>query len=134
MPTSCDGIACPANGSIGGETLPRESQYQATASLRYDGTLAIASGLDYYLGADASYKSKQYVDPLNMTWVPDRFLVNLNAGVTRGRVSLVAYVHNLLDEKYASASTYSLSPTSNIRYNVMLGERQTIGATLRYKF
>lgn len=131
IPTVCDGVTCPANGSIGGNMLPRQSRYQASASLRYDGELP--SGHPFWIGGDASYKSRQYVDPLLLTYVPARTLVNLNFGTTIGKVNVEAFVHNLFDSEYVSSVSYNLG-SRNIRYEAILGELRTAGVTLRYRY
>ncbi len=131
IPTVCDGIVCPVNGSIGGNILPRESRYQANGTLRYDGELS--GGIKYWIGGDISYKSRQYIDPLLLTYVPDRTLTNLNIGVAVGKFNVEAFVHNLFNTAYVSSVSYNLG-TNNIRYEAVLGELRTAGVTLRFKY
>ncbi len=130
--TICDGVTCPSNGSIGGNLLARQSQHQATGTIRYTGEV----GQRFYsVGADIAYKSRQYVDPLVLTWVPDRTLINLNASIDlTSQVSLQAFVKNVMDEEYVTSATYNLAGSNNVRYEGVLGERRTAGVTLRYTY
>lgn len=130
--TICDDVVCPANGSIGGNLLARQSQHQATATVRYTGEIAARS---FSVGADIAYKSKQYVDPLVLTWVPDRTLINLNASLDlTSQLRLEGFVKNLLDEEYVTSATYNLAGSNQVRYEGVLGERRTAGVTLRYRY
>jgi iron complex outermembrane recepter protein len=129
----CDGITCPQDGSIGGNSLPRQSRLQASLGLRQEGSLAAFGGLEFTLGGDLSYKSKQYVDPLILTWAPDRTLLNLNASVSRGAWSLEFFARNALDSDYVASATYNLTGNRNVRYEGVLGERRTWGATVRFR-
>jgi len=130
----CNGITCPADGSIGGNQLAVESKYQATFGLQYEGELPINDAVHYSVGGDVDYRSIQYVDPLLLTWVPATTLVNLNGSLDYKGFELEAYVKNLLDLKYVSGAVYTLAPTTDVRYEVSLGERRTIGFTLRYHY
>jgi iron complex outermembrane receptor protein len=130
----CDGIVCPRDGSIGGNLLARQSQYQAAALIRYEGETTFWKGSRYFLAGDISYKSKQFVDPLLLAWVPDRTLLNASGGISAGPVSFEVFVRNLLDKKFVTASQYVLAGNTNVRYNGILGERRTAGVTLRYRF
>jgi iron complex outermembrane receptor protein len=130
----CDGVTCPQDGSIGGNELARQSKLQMTGGLRYDRSVSALDEANVWFDSDVSYKSRQYVDPLLLTWAPSRVLVNAFAGISHGSLTLEAFVRNLLDEKYASAAAYNLSPNTNIRYAVALGERRTFGITARFKY
>ncbi len=130
----CDDVACPADGSIGGNDLPRQSKFQASAGFRYENELDGIENSSFWLGANVNHKSKQYLDPMTLTIVPDRTLFNLYSGVSIGRVSVEAWVRNLFDEEYVSSSTFNLSPPGEIRYGPVFGEKRTFGLTVRYSY
>ena len=130
----CNGITCPADGSIGGNELAVVSKYQATFGIQYEGRLPFADAVHYTVGGDIDYKSKQFIDPLLLTWVPDTTLVNLNGTLDYKGFELQAYVKNLFDLKYVSGAVYTLAPVTDVRYEVSLGERRTVGVTLRYHY
>lgn len=132
--TICDGITCPADGSIGGNTLARQSKYQASAYFSYTDVVPYWDGGEFTIGGDVGYKSKQYIDPLLLTWADDRVLVNLNGSVSFGRFRLEAFIKNLLDEEYAASATYNLTGLRQVRYQGTLGEKRTMGLTLRYRY
>ena len=130
----CDGVTCPSDGSIGGNQLSRQSKYQGSAFFSYTDELPGWSGANFTIGGDVGYKSKQYIDPLLLAWAPDRFLVNLNASIAYDRFRLEGFVKNLFDEEYASGATYNLTGLRQVRYEGVLGEKRTVGVTLRYKY
>ena len=132
--TVCNGITCPADGRIGGNQLPVQSRYQGTLGIEYAGTLPVGEGAKFRLGADVDFRSRQYVDPLLLTWVPHRTLVNLNGVLSYRNLELQVFVKNLLDLKYAAGSVYDIEPPTNIAYEVSLGERRTVGVTMRFHY
>ena len=46
-----------------------------------------------------NYKSKQYLDAANLTWIKSRTVVNGRVGVTLGDFSLEVFATNLLNNK-----------------------------------
>ena len=68
-----------------------------------------------------------------LTWAPDRTLLNLNASVSRGSWALEIFARNVLDSDYVASATYNLTGNRNVRYEGVLGERRTWGATIRFR-
>ena len=129
----CNGITCPANGSIAGNQLAVESKYQATFGLHYDGNLELRELIHYSVGGDIDYKSRQYVDPVLLTYVPATTLVNLNGLLSYKNYEIDFFAKNLFNLKYASSAVYTLMPT-DLRYEVGLGDLRTYGMTVRVKY
>ncbi len=52
---------------------------------------------------DVAYESRKYTDPANFSWIGERTLVNLRAGVQSGPWDVTAYVRNLMDDDTPTA-------------------------------
>lgn len=127
----CDGVVCPVDGDIGGNTLNRVPKLQGNLGAQYSGNTT--AGNTYYVRGDVTYQSKQYMELLNVGWVPERTLFNARAGYTGGEgtweVSL--WAKNLLDKKYVSNSLF-LGFSNG--YVASLGDRRTYGMTASFNF
>ena len=126
----CDGITCPADGDISGNQLSRSSRIQLTGGINFSrkfGGWGISSRLD------TSYQSKQYLEPLNLGWVPARQLYNasLRLSSPQSTMELTAWVKNLTDEDYASNS-FVIGVFN--QYLVGKGARRTFGTNLKFSF
>lgn len=126
----CDGITCPADGEIGGNQLARTSKIQLSGGLNYD-TYVGAWGLGARL--DTNFQSKQYVDPLNLAWVPKRQLTNASIRVVSPDFhwEVSGWIKNITDEDYA-ANSFLLGVFN--QYMVGKGAARTFGMNLKYKF
>ena len=126
----CDGVTCPADGDIGGNQLARTSKIQLSAGLNYD-TYVGAWGLGARL--DTNYQSRQYVDPLNLAWVPERQLTNASLRLVSPDFhwEISGWVKNITDEDYA-ANSFLIGVFN--QYMVGKGAARTFGANLKYKF
>ncbi len=126
----CDGVTCPADGSVGGNQLARTSRIQGSLGLNY---LTDISG--WYLNArlESHYQSKQYLTPLNLGWVPDRLLTNLSfsVGSPDETWEVIGWGKNITDEDYP-ANAFVLGVFN--QYLVGKGPRRTWGASLKYNF
>ena len=126
-----DDDVCPADGSIGGNTLQRSSSFQWNVGAQYDGILT--SEIDYFLRADYAGQSKQYVSELNLAEIPSRALLNLRAGLSHGNWSADIWATNVTDEEYVSNAFYVILPFG-ADIIPTFGNRRRIGATLSYDF
>ena len=131
VPLVCDNKACPTNGDVSGNQGARQSKWQSTVGAEWADALPGTLDLNYYIRADASYQSKQYVNTINISWIPSRTVVNASMGVQNGKYELQLWSRNLLDKKYVS-SVIEGSP--NVQYNAYLGERLTFGLTAKLKY
>ncbi len=124
-----------------GNQLPLSSRTSANLGIQYDTALASFADAELFARADISYKSKQFVDAANLTWIDDRTQVNLRGGVTRGPWKVEVFVINAFDnDDYISpAQNVILDPffqlTGPFRYlNVGLPTLRTYGAQIGYTF
>ena len=100
----CDDAFCPADGEVGGKTLPRQSKTQGSFGLQYDTELT--ADLDFYARGDVTYSSKQYVDAMNFGWSPNRYNVNASLGVSGDNWSVSAWGENLFDTTHVVSSLF----------------------------
>ncbi len=131
VPLVCDNKACPTSGDIGGNQGARQSKWQSTVGAEWQDDLPGTFDLKYYLRADASYQAKQFVNTINISWIPARTLVNSSIGLQHNSYELQLWSRNLFDKKYV-ASVIEGAP--NVQYNAYLGERRTFGLTLKAKY
>lgn len=126
---ACDGVVCPADGSIGGNDLQRQPPFQINLGATYSG--ALAGGWDWYLRGDVSHQNKQFIDELNLAWLPDRTLVNARFEVSNGPWTAALWAKNLFDEEYAANAFFIATPFGT-SYVPLLGAKQTIGLTVTF--
>ena len=88
--------------SINGQLYPdmsgnmprRSSKHTANLSAEYARTLV--DDIDGFIRLDGSYRSKQYNDDINISYVGARTIVNLRAGIQTEHYDLAVWVPNLL--------------------------------------
>ncbi len=132
---NCDGTVCPTGPVvIGGNQVERIPEFDSFAGLGFEGD--IGSTGEFYLRGDVTYQTKQFVDEANLAWVPDRMLVNAQAGVTFGPVSVRAVVQNLLDKDYVSNSLFLIGTGGALSssYVPILGYGRTARVTVGLEF
>ncbi len=130
-PAVCDNVTCPMNGDVGGNQMERQSKWQATFGTEWRADLPLGSDLEYFVRGDAAYQSKQYIEAMNLAWVPGRTIVNATTGISGSTYDVLLWARNLFDKQYVSGVTLG-SP--NAFYNGYLGERRTIGITASFKY
>lgn len=126
----CDGVTCPSDGDISGNQLSRTSREQFSLGINY---FTDVFGLGLSSRIDTSYQSRQFVEPLNLAWVPSRQIVNaslkLNSG--NGAWEFSSWGRNLTNEDYA-ANSFFIGVFN--QYMVGKGPGRTFGGTLKYNF
>ncbi len=130
----CDNVICPSSGDISGKQLERVPQFDANAYLRYG--RALREELSFFVRADVQYQTKQYLEEMNIGWVPERTLVDTAAGLSWRRFDVQLWARNLFDEQYVTSSL-ALVGTGGARtmqYAPFLGEQRTVGITVSAKF
>jgi iron complex outermembrane receptor protein len=70
---------CADDGEVGGNQLARTSKVQVNSGFTYN--LVFDSGWMVSTRYDFTYQSKQYVTPLNLAWVPERFISNASINI-----------------------------------------------------
>ncbi len=131
IPAVCDDVVCKRNGDISGKQTERQSKVQASFAVEWHDALPFGQDLHYFLRSDLSYQSKQFNDAVNISWIPARTLLNANIGIENEKYDLQLWSRNLTDEQYV-ASVIVGAP--NTQYNAYLGERRTVGLTLKAHF
>ena len=131
IPAVCDDIVCKKNGDISGKQTERQSKVQASAAIEWRDALPFGQGLKYFLRSDVSYQSKQFNDAVNISWIPARTLVNASIGMENEKYDLQLWSRNLTDRQYVASV---LVGVPNTQYNAYLGERRTVGLTLKAHF
>lgn len=128
----CDGVVCPADGSIGGNSLPRQPEQQLSLGAELSGT--VRGNWDWLIRGDIAYQSKQYVDELELAWFGERTLINARAELQMGdKLNLALWGKNLGDEHYSSAAFFIATPFGT-SYVPIFGQLRTLGLTARYAF
>jgi iron complex outermembrane recepter protein len=126
----CDDVICPADGDISGNQLARTSKVQGSLGLNY---IQDWNAWTFNARLDTNYQSKQYIEPVNLSWVPARQITNasLKVNFPDWHWELNTWVKNLTDEDYVANSFYI---GVFDQYMVGKGAPRTWGATLKYKF
>ena len=127
----CDDVVCAVDGSVGGNDLPRSSDFQWNFGIQYDGSLA--NGFGYFLRADVVGQSEQFVSEINTATIPERTLLNLRAGLNGDAWSAEFWVKNATDERYVSNAFYIPSPFF-VDYVPTFGNQRRFGFALNYRF
>lgn len=99
--TSSDQIRAEAGnicGDYSGNFVGRTPKHALNFGGEYRGQ--IGSGRDsWFIGANALYRSKRFVDESNLATLPDYWRVGLRAGVEIGALSVTGYIDNLFDDR-----------------------------------
>jgi iron complex outermembrane receptor protein len=131
--------ACPPGSrgcslNVGGNRIPRSSEWQALASATWTWPLG---GNELYLRGDVNHESEKFTNALNAQSYGERTLFNVRLGWVRNGLEVALWGRNLLDEEYIvssinepefgrlPASTFSTAFPANTR---------TFGVTARYEF
>ncbi|MEP1660247.1 MAG: TonB-dependent receptor, partial [Anderseniella sp.] len=129
------------DGGFNGNQLPLTSKYSGTLGVEFYGDIENWEDAGWYIRTNLNYKSKQFVDAANLTWIKGRSVVNGRIGFTKGDLSLEVFANNLLNNKqYTSiAQNVILTPDfsltgANGYLNVGLPEKRTIGIKAGLKF
>lgn len=81
---------------LNGLHVPRTSNLTANLGLQYNGSLPGDWG--WFARADLRYESKRYTTQTNWSWIPERTLLNLRAGLESGRYRFTVYVNNATND------------------------------------
>jgi outer membrane receptor protein involved in Fe transport len=85
------------NGDVSGRWIPSAPEHSVVLGVVV--SKPVSAGLTAMFRTDAAYESERYVAPSNFTWIGERVLVNLRAGVESERWTVTAYVRNLMDDQ-----------------------------------
>ncbi len=140
---TCVGRDIDGNGSIdrfqpdiGGNQLNRTSKVTGSLGLEY--AIPVLGDSRLVARFDAAYRSKQYGDFINATWVPGRTRANLRVGLEREHFDAVVWVENLTnddtpDQVSQNASNNLAASLAWQSTSINLPQRR-YGITGRYRF
>lgn len=122
-----------------GKENPNTSKYSTTVGAQYSGDLS--ADASWFVRSDYVFKSGMWSDAANIVKTPDMHIVNGRIGVSKGGVSIEAFVTNLFDtEAYTTISDASVL-AGNFAYSayssgliVGLPDKRTVGVQMKYKF
>jgi iron complex outermembrane receptor protein len=125
-----------------GKQLPLASKYSANLSAQYGMPISAWDDGSWFVRGDLSWKDKQFLNPANITWIKARTVVNFRAGITRGPLSIDAFVLNAFNDKnYVAGFQGGIiapapTPSGTAESYVIVGlpDLRTYGARLAYKF
>lgn len=123
-----------------GNQLPLTSKYSANIGAQYTGSLGDENS--WFIRGDLNYKSRQFVDPANLTWISGRTQVNARIGFTIDKFSIEGFATNLFNNRQytAIAQNNLLEPSFFLAaqpfgyLNVALPELRTLGIRGSYRF
>ena len=128
----CDGIVCAVDGNIGGNDLPRSSDTQWNIGAQYDGSIG-GTALDYFVRADLTGQSEQFVSEVNLAEIPSRTLLNIRGGISSEDWSAELWVRNATDEEYVSNAFFVALPFG-VSYVPTFGPQRRVGVDFKYNF
>lgn len=124
----------PCSTSIGGKRLVDSSRHTMNGMMRY--TRPIGQDMNWFAQLDVSYKSKLYVDQLNLIFIKGRAIGNARAGIATDTFDLTAWVTNFTDDDTPSrgglfgTNLNILTQTLTVTY----APRRQFGITGTYRF
>ncbi len=116
---------------VDGNQLARTSEHMAIGAINYVDEWF--NGWTVSARIDASYQSKQYINPLNVGYVDERTLYNGSVNFTGpdGHWDVTIWGKNLDDEEYVQ-SVFNTALFNNML--VANGQGRTWGGTIKYNF
>ncbi len=130
------------DGDFDGNQLPLTSKYSANASFQYTGDINSWEDGSFFVRGDLNWKSKQFIDAGNLTWIEDRAVVNVRAGFTNDGYTFELFATNLFDDRnYTTAAqnnllepTFALAGEAFGYVNTGLPEGRIVGVRAGFEF
>ncbi|MFM2371838.1 MAG: pesticin receptor [Pseudomonadota bacterium] len=82
-----------------GKKLPLTSQYSFAITPEFSGDIPGREDATWFIRSDINYKSKQYLDAANLTWIKGRAVVNGRIGVKIENIGIEVFANNLLNNR-----------------------------------
>ena len=133
------------DGDVSGNTILRQSEWQANASLSYRRPLR--ADWDFYTRADLLYQGEQFVGLDSQAVVPAKTTANLRIGFNFGNFGVEAWAENLFDDDTPVSSFrdvfFNNTPDGVAsdpgdffawRLSTLHPRRRAMGLTARYRF
>ena len=134
---NCTNCSPYASFNASGKYLPFAPLFSATAGVQYANKADVYGVLsDWYVRADYVYRDGVNIQPSNTVKTPDINLLNLRAGLTRGRFGIDAYVNNVTNNKsYVTGfNNYDFTTFAHTAVMVGLPTLITAGVDLKFKY
>jgi iron complex outermembrane receptor protein len=136
------GAVCVADPAGSGAFFPDISGLQprrssdTTANLALNYSHPINNNLSFFAAANASYRSKQFMDEINTTYVPERVISNFSAGVSGESFDVTLWIKNAFDEDAPDFAQIFQSDLNSFRpvASIVGIPRRRIGLTARFRF
>jgi iron complex outermembrane receptor protein len=136
------GVNCVADPAGSGDFFPDMSGAQpkrssdTTANLDIQYSRPFSNDMFWFVGANGAYRSEQAMDEMELAWVPERTIANVNAGINGADYNVTLWVKNVFDE---DAPEYSQNFTTDLNVRIPTATivgipRRRIGITARYNF
>ena len=82
-----------------GNKLPLTSQYSFAITPEFSGDIPGRDNATWFIRSDVNYKSRQFLDAANLTWIGSRTVVNGRVGVKLDNIGIEVFANNLLNNK-----------------------------------
>lgn len=133
------------DGDVSGNTVLRQSEWQANASLSY--RIPVRGAWNFYTRADLLYQGEQFVGLENQGIIPARTTANLRIGFDTDRFGAELWAENLFDDDTPVSSFRDVffnntpdgieSDAGDFfawRLSTLHPKRRAIGLTIRYRY
>jgi outer membrane receptor protein involved in Fe transport len=118
------------DANVGGNQLARVSKDQYTWG--FNVVTDVADGWTMTARLDGNYQSKQYIDPLNIGYIPSRTLWNASVKLAApNNWEFIAWGKNITDKEYITGA-FVMSLFN--KYIVSYGAGESYGITAKYNF
>jgi outer membrane receptor protein involved in Fe transport len=113
----------------------RSSNHTANLDIQYSAPFG-NNGMIWFVGGNSSYRSMQYMDEVNVAYVPERIITNLSLGVDHDKYSVTLREKNVFDEDASEfAQIFQTDFNSILPAATIVGiPRRRFGATARFHF
>jgi iron complex outermembrane receptor protein len=82
-----------------GNSLPLTSKYSFAITPEFSGDIPGRDNATWFIRSDVNYKSRQFLDAGNLTWIGARTVVNGRVGVKLDNIGIELFATNLLNNK-----------------------------------
>lgn len=82
-----------------GNSLPLTSKYSFAITPEFSGDIPGRDNATWFIRSDVNYKSRQFLDAANLTWIGSRTVVNGRVGVKLDNIGIEVFANNLLNNK-----------------------------------
>ena len=82
-----------------GNKLPLTSQYSFAFTPEFSGDIPGRDNATWFIRSDVNYKSRQFLDAANLTWIKGRTVVNGRIGVKLDNIGIEVFANNLLNNR-----------------------------------